>query len=171
MRYLVFALIFLNSGSGIEASAVQAALGTPPATSAKTDSNEPYVKRTCRDIPNNTVTGRVTSSTTIQMPKFACVSEDGGGSRFYNGGGFGFGYWVPCKNHDLGTPSLIWGRVCPNWPWLTMTVQLANPADAREMPLGKLVTLKGDFFVLTKNKVDYLFVQNARVLYDDPFGR
>jgi hypothetical protein len=52
-----------------------------------------------------------------------------------------------------------------------MTVQLANPADASKMALRKLVTLKGDFFVITKNKVHYLLVQNARVLYADPFGR
>jgi hypothetical protein len=52
-----------------------------------------------------------------------------------------------------------------------MTVLLANPADASKMPLGKLVTLKGDFFVITQNKVSYLFVQNAKVLYADPFGR
>ncbi len=39
------------------------------------------------------------------------------------------------------------------------------------MPPGKLVTLTGDFFVITKNKDYWLFVQNAKVLYADPFGR
>jgi hypothetical protein len=52
-----------------------------------------------------------------------------------------------------------------------MTVQLANPADASKMPLGKLVTLRGDFYVIIQNKVPYLLVQNARVRYVDPFGR
>ena len=52
-----------------------------------------------------------------------------------------------------------------------MTVQFANPADASKMPLGKLVTLKGDSRVITQNKVSYLLVQNARILYVDPFGR
>jgi hypothetical protein len=52
-----------------------------------------------------------------------------------------------------------------------MTVQLANPADASKMPLGKLVTLKGDVRLITQNKVSYLLVQNARFLYADPFGR
>jgi hypothetical protein len=52
-----------------------------------------------------------------------------------------------------------------------MTVQLANPADAGKMPLGKAVTLKGTFFVIVQNKVAYLLVKNARVLYADPFGR
>ena len=52
-----------------------------------------------------------------------------------------------------------------------MTVQFANPADVSKMPLGKLVTLEGDFLVITQNKVSYLFVQDARVPYVDPFGR
>jgi hypothetical protein len=167
MRYLVFALIFLNSGSGIGASAVQAAWSTPPVIPTKTDSNEPYAKKTCRDVPNNTVMGRVTSSTTIQMPRFSCVSNLGGGNRYYNGGSYCFALACPCKNHATSDP--IFGRVCP--PLLTMTVKLANQADSSKMPLGKLVTLKGDFFVITQNKIDYLFVQNARVLYTDPFGR
>jgi hypothetical protein len=29
-----------------------------------------------------------------------------------------------------------------------MTVQLANPADASKMPLGKLVTMRSDYFVI-----------------------
>jgi len=52
-----------------------------------------------------------------------------------------------------------------------MTVELANPADAGKMPLGKLVRLKGDFRFILQNKVQYLLMQNARVLYADPFGR
>jgi hypothetical protein len=64
---------------------------------------------------------------------------------------------------------LPWGRYCP--PLLAMTVQFANPADASKMPLDKLVTLKGDFLLITQNKVQYLLVQNARVLYVDPFDR
>ena len=162
MRYLVFALIFLNAGSGIGASPVQAALSTSSAAPAKTDLNEPYAKRTCHSVPNNTVTGRVTSSTTIQMPKFRCRRGDLDGDAFNVG---------RCKDPVGRTPNSIWGPYCPITPWLTMTVQLANPTDACKMPLDKLVTLKGDFFVLTKNKVSYLFVQNAKVLYADPFGR
>jgi hypothetical protein len=52
-----------------------------------------------------------------------------------------------------------------------MTVQFANPVDATKMPPGKLVTLKGEFLVITQNKVSYLLTQNARFLYADPFGR
>ena len=66
---------------------------------------------------------------------------------------------------------MIWERDCPNRPWLTLHVQLANPADASKMPPGKLVTLTGDFSVITQNKTAYLLVQNARVLHGDPFGR
>jgi len=167
MRYLVFALIFLNSGSGIGASAVQAALNTPPVIPTKTDPNEPYAKRTCTNIPNGTVTGRVTSSTTIQIPEFSCARNFGRLYRYYKGGSYCFSLACPCKNHAISDP--IFGRVCP--PLLTMTIQLANQADASKMPFGKLVTVKGDFFVITQNKIDYLFVQNARVLYADPFGR
>lgn len=162
MRYLVFALIVLSSGSGIGAPAVHAALSTPPATQAMADLNEPYAKRTCHSVPNNTVTGRVTSSTTIQMPKFRCRRGDLDGDAFNTG---------RCKDPVDRTPNSVWGPYCQITPWLTMTVELANPADAGKMPLGKLVTLKGDFFVITKNKVSYLFVKSAKVLYADPFGR
>ena len=50
--------------------------------------------------------------------------------------------------------------------FITITSGLENL-----MPLGKMVTLKGDRFVITQNEVDYLGVKNARVLYADPFGR
>jgi len=155
---------------------VQAALSTPPATPAKTDSSEPYVKTTCNSVPGGAVTGRVTSSKTIQIPKFACQKFDGGAGITFNMGPFGRDFATlgrypgPCEHP---TPTLIWGRVCPNIPWLTLYVQLANPADASKMPLGKLVKLNGDFFVITKNKDYRLFVQNAKVLHadPDPFGR
>jgi hypothetical protein len=52
-----------------------------------------------------------------------------------------------------------------------MNVQLANPADASKMLLGKVVALRGDFFVITQNNVQYWGVKNARVLYVDPFDR
>lgn len=65
MRYLVFALIFLMSGSAIGAPAVQAVSNTSPATSPKLYTNEPYDITTCNTVPNGTVMGRVTSSTTI----------------------------------------------------------------------------------------------------------
>ena len=67
-----------------------------------------------------------------------------------------------------------WGRYCPNTPstpWLTLNIELANPSDASKMPLGKLVTVRGDFLVITKDRAKYLLVKNARVLYADPFGR
>jgi hypothetical protein len=167
MRYIVFTLIFLNFGSGIGALAVQAALSTSPAAPAKPDSNAPKKITVCSQVPNGTVAGRVTSSTTIQMPKFTCDTR-----HLYEGGGPGGGEFSfnsgPCKNPVHG---MLWGRYCPNTPWFTMTVELANPADASKMPLGKLVTLKGDFSVITQNKVSYLLAQNARVLHADPFGR
>jgi beta-lactamase regulating signal transducer with metallopeptidase domain len=157
----------------------QAALTTPPATAPRLDPNEPYKITACR-VPQGSVTGRVTSPTTIQMPKFECYKP--GGSTLQGDPGppgpwdkpaFSFNSG-PCKNPVRESPSLPWGRYCPNTPntpWLPMTVQLANPADASKMPLGKLVTLKGDFLVITQNKVSYLLVQNARVLYVDPFDR
>jgi hypothetical protein len=151
----------------LSAEPVQEALSTPPSTPPDFNPNEPYAKKTCRDVPNGTVTGRATSSTTIQMPGFSCVSDLGGQNRYYKGGSYCFSLACPCQNHATSDP--IFGRVC--LPLLTMTVQLANRADASKMPLGKLVTLKGDFFVITQNKIDYLFVQNARVLYVDPFDR
>ena len=52
-----------------------------------------------------------------------------------------------------------------------MNVHLANPADANKMPLGKVVALRGDFSVITQNNIQYWVVENARVLYADPFGR
>lgn len=178
MRYLVIALIFLTSGGGIGASAVQAALSTPPATPPKLDPNEPYTTKKC----TGTVTGRVTSSTTIQIPRIGCVGFSGGypvpggfgnsGLGMVGGGGISFDVG-PCRrpsraaqaNASVPLPN------CSNKSWFTMTVQLANPADASKMPLGKLVTLKGDFRLITQDKVSYLLVQNAKVLYPDPFGR
>jgi len=121
----------------------------------------------------------VTSSTTIQMPKLSCggaggisFAAAGGGVDGVSGGSgasvsFPMG---PCDRHDAIHNS-IWGRYCSNRPWATMNVQLANPADAGKMPLGKVVALRGDFFVIIQNNVQYWGVQNARVLYADPFGR
>ena len=150
---------------------LQAGLSTPPATPPKLDPNEPYKTRRC----TGTVMGRVTSSTTIQMPRIACGDYDGGGGFYSYGNGGIFFDLGPCKR-----PRTSWAAEanvsepllsCPNRPWFTMTFQLANPADASKMPLGKLVTLKGDFLLITQNKVPYLLMQNARVLYVDPFGR
>jgi beta-lactamase regulating signal transducer with metallopeptidase domain len=154
---------------------VQAGLSTPPATPPNFDPNKAYKIRRC----TGTGTGRVTSSTTIQMPQYDCLDGWGldrygnpSGAMGADGGGIFHGNDGPCKNHQVSwIPSLIWGRYCPTAPWPTVTVQLANPSDASRMPLGKLVKLKGDFRVITQNKVSYLLVQNARVLYVDPFGR
>lgn len=177
MRLLLPLLFSLGIAASIQTASVgpaQAALSTPPATLATTDSNEPYVKTTCnRAFHSNTVTGRVTSSQAIQIPQFDCEKFGGRTGISFNMDPHGRGVG-PCKNPVRSIPSLPWGRYCPNTPntpWLTMTVQLANRADASKMPPGKLVTLKGDFFVLTENNVNYLFVQNAKVLYADPFGR
>jgi beta-lactamase regulating signal transducer with metallopeptidase domain len=158
---------------------VQAASNTPPAAPAMLDTNEPYRLTRCASATSGDsagfVTGRVTSSTTIQMPILSCLSgsgsaPEGGGN---NGGGgssirVGFGPGFRCANPIRRS---VWGYYCPNRPWATLTVQLANPSDARKMPLGKLVTLRGDFSVITQNKVQYWFVLNAKVLYADPFGR
>lgn len=59
----------------------------------------------------------------------------------------------------------------PNCPGFAVTVEFANPAAAGKMPLGKLVRLKGDFRFIIQNKVQYLLMQNAKLLYTDPFGR
>jgi len=160
---------------------VQAASSTLPATAPRLDPNEPYKTRSC----TGTVMGRVTSSTTIQFPRIACGvfsgGADGPGGQTGSGGvgsSGGIAFDVgPCSRSRT-----LWGAEaarnvsvpvpdCPNKPWFTMTVQLANPADASKMPLGKLVTLKGVFLLITQGKVSYLLVQNARVVYGDPFDR
>lgn len=105
------------------------------------------------------------------MPKFLCGRHIIGVDRAVAGDDGDINYYDRCKNFDHKIRSSIWGRFCPISPWLTMTVFLANPADAGQMPLGKVVTLKGDFFVIAQNKAAFLFVKNARVLYADPFGR
>ena len=166
MRHIRLATLF-GLSLALSVGPVQAALSTP----AKTDPNEPYVKTTCNSVPHGTVTGRVTSSEAIQIPKFDCGKFDGQGSFGHDFAALGR-YPGPCENP---TPRLTWGhgmtfgRDCPNR--LTLHVQLANPADASKMPPGKLVTLTGDFSVITQNKTAYLLVQNARVLHGDPFGR
>ena len=174
VRYLVLALIFLGAGSGMG----QVAWSAPSATPPRLDPNEPYKVKRC----TGTVTGRVSSSTTIETPRLVCGGFGSAGSDNYgnsNGGesgrdnlSFNSGackrpgtLWAAEANLSAPVPS------CTDRPWFTMTVQLANPADAGEMPVGRLVTLKGDFRHITQNKVSYLLVQNARVLYADPFGR
>jgi len=164
------------------AGPAQAALSTPPATPPKLDANAPYKKMECGFIASGVgsgfVEGRVISSTTIQMPKLSCggpggvsFSAAGGGVDGVGGGAdVSFPMGPPCdRAHSIR--SSIWGRYCPNVPWAVMNVQLANPADASKMPLGKVVALRGDFFVITQNNVQYWGVQNARVLYVDPFDR
>ena len=160
----------------LPAGPVQAGLSTPPATPPDFDPNKPYEIRRC----TGTVTGRVSSSTTIQLPGFSCGGYGSIGSNGYGysfTGGLGDGdisfYRGRCK-----APRTLWAGMAsvpvpvPSCPTgFTMTVELANPADAGKMPLGKLVRLKGDFRVLIQNKVAYLLMQNARVLYADPFGR
>ena len=173
MRSVLLATLF-GLSLALSVGPVQAALSTP-ATPPKYYPNEPNRIFPCGEVPHGTVTGRVSSSTTIQMPKFACARPGGSGpgAGHDEGAGVGLNSGL-CKNPLPAIPSLPWGRYCPNTPntpWLTMTVQLANPADASKMPLGKLVTLKGDFSVTIQNKVAHLLVQNARVLYADPFGR
>ena len=160
------------ASSDPSAGSAQAALREQPLPSF--DPNEPYEIRKC-GMGNGMIKGRVTSSTTIQMPGFVCVGSgafdnfnvDMGRSIFFDPGACTHRktLWGAMENVPLPTSS------CLNRPWLTMTVQFANPADARKMPLGKLVTLKGDSRVITQNKVSYLLVQNARILYVDPFGR
>ena len=84
--------------------------------------------------------------------------------------GYVFNLGRRCKG-----PRTLWAAMASasvsSCPGVTMTVELANPADAGKMPLGKLVRLKGDFRFILQNKVQYLLMQNARVLYADPFGR
>jgi beta-lactamase regulating signal transducer with metallopeptidase domain len=124
-------------------------------TPAKSGPNEPRIKATCFDVPNNSVTGRVVSSKAIELHNFSCRREEQNGlPLFYVPG--------PCKN------TLV-PRSCENRFPLTMNVELADPADASKMHPGALVTLKGIFRVYTQNNVDYLFVQEAKVLHGDPF--
>jgi hypothetical protein len=183
MRYLVIALIFLNSSSVIAMPVVQASFGAP-ATSPRLDMNAPYKIMECATassgVSSGFVSGRVISSTAIQMPHLGCSSPGGGsfpgGDGNAGGGSVGgspdvsFNSGPPCARRDAIRDS-IWGRHCANRPWAVMNMQLANPADAGKMPLGKVVTVRGDFFVITQNRVQYWFVKNARVLYADPFGR
>jgi hypothetical protein len=166
----------------LSAGPAQTALNTPPATPPKLDTNAPYKRMECGFVASGVgsgfVEGRVTSSTTVQMPRLTCGGPGGGSYSAPGGGtdGFGGGSSVsfpmgpPCdRTHSIR--SSIWGRYCPTVPWATMNVHLADPADASKMPLGKVVALRGDFFVITQNNVQYWGVQNARILYVDPFDR
>jgi hypothetical protein len=49
-----------------------------------------------------------------------------------------------------------------------MNVRLADPADAGKMQPGKIVRLGGNFLVARERSVDYLTVENAKVLEIDP---
>ena len=161
----------------LSAGPVQARLSTPSAAPPRLDTNAPYKMTMCNMLDTGTLTGRVTSPTTIQLPSFGCARTSFGGLPGETGGG-GNGYRMSfdsgdaCrKSHTKFIRGSILGPVCPIAPLLTVTVLLANPADSSKMPLGKVVTLKGDRFVITQNNVDYLGVKNASILYADPFGR
>jgi hypothetical protein len=151
---------------------------TPPAAPPKLDRNAPYKMTMCNMLDTGPVMGRVTSPTTIQLPSFSCARTSAGGPTGSgnavdggNGHRMSFNSGAACRKTHTKFIGSIWGPVCPLEPLLTITVLFANPTDSSKMPLGKMVTLKGDRFVITQNEVDYLGVKNARVLYADPFGR
>ena len=56
---------------------------------------------------------------------------------------------------------------CP----ITISVELANAADADKMPPGRLVTLYGRFELWRAKDLYFVIMKNAKVLYADPFGR
>ena len=129
---------------------------TYDATSAMAGSDE-RLKATCFYVPNNSVTGRVISSKKIELQNFFCRREEQNSMPLFYVSG-------PCKNY--GTVVL---RSCENRFPLTMNVELAEPADAIKMHPGELVTLGGDFQVITQNNLDFLIVRNAKGLHGDPF--
>ena len=52
-----------------------------------------------------------------------------------------------------------------------MNVRLTEPADAAKMLPGKLVRLAGNFRVSRQNRIAYLAVADAKVIWSDPFER
>ena len=158
---------------------VQASLSTPPATLPKLDTNAPYEITRCDLVgsesggdSDGTLMGRVTSSTTVQVPSFDFCRRHGYWKKRYGyRAGWGPGGGGPCENRTHTILSSIWGRYCPAEPWFTINLLFANPAEASKMPLGRAVRLKGVPFIITQNNVDYLGLKDAKVLYADPFGR
>jgi hypothetical protein len=76
---------------------------------------------------------------------------------------FGYG---PCPNKQFVND--LYER-CQNRPLLEVRIELENPADAAKMRPGEVMTLGGTFKVMDRNHLQYVVVQNAKVLHTDPF--
>jgi beta-lactamase regulating signal transducer with metallopeptidase domain len=141
---------------GVEARPIPTG-GEPVDAQPIADPKERVVVR-CPGVPNNSVTGRVLSPTTIEIRSFVC-DGNGNSNVIY----FGYG---PCPNKQFVND--LYER-CQNRPLLEVRIELENPADAAKMRPGEVMTLGGTFKVMDRNHLQYVVVQNAKVLHTDPF--
>ncbi len=114
----------------------------------------------CRNLTS--VTGVVISPKIIQMSGIVCGNPMGEYSKR-------FGDYL-AKDAITRDGFRVPSDQRPDKSVVTMNVRLARPEDAQRMLPGKIVTLSGDFSVVTTNRANYLIADNAKYLHDNPFG-
>jgi hypothetical protein len=116
----------------------------------------------CRNLTS--VTGVVISPKAIQMHSLVCGNPIGSVSKSFGN------YLATDEISRDGFRVVPPGHQADNMV-VTMNVNLARPADAQKMLPGKVVTLSGDFSLITTNRFNFLIADNAKYLHGDPFGR
>jgi beta-lactamase regulating signal transducer with metallopeptidase domain len=119
-------------------------------------------RKVCRNLTS--VTGVVISPKAIQMRSLVCGNPIGGNAITFGN------YLATDEISRDGFRVVRPGRQTDDMV-VTMNVNLATPVDAQKMLPGKVVTISGDFSLVTANQVNYLIADHARYLHGDPFGR
>jgi hypothetical protein len=136
------------------------AASVPPATgqaSLNSPAKEPSILYHCH---NSSVFGQVISPKMLLMQGFACFN--GGETEIARDALYG-----SCPRASTYPERINHGCKFD----VVLNVQLADPADAAKMQVGKMVRLSGAFRVGRENRIDYVSVANAKVIWTDPFDR
>ena len=131
----------------------------PGVTAVQVSSSPPQVEMSpvhfCR---NRSVFGQVTAANTVALQGFTCFA---GGDPTDT---------ISPRDISLGACPLASSTTSYKIKCkfdVVLNVRLANPADSAKMIPGKLVRLGGDFRTWKEDKLDYVGVTNAKVLFTD----
>jgi beta-lactamase regulating signal transducer with metallopeptidase domain len=132
------------------------ASSVPPAQALlKTLSAELSPVHFCR---NRSVFGQVTAADTVALQGFTCFVDSNPTDT------------VSARDILLGACPLASSTTAHKNKCkfdVVLNVRLANPADVAKMVPGKLVRMGGDFRTWKEDKLDYVAVTNAKVLFTD----
>ncbi len=145
-----------ESPATVMAQADAPASSAPPAPAALIiPPTEMSIVHFCR---NRSVFGQVTAPNTVAIQGFTCfVDGDPSGTVSARD--------IPLGDCPLASTTTAHKNKCKFD--VVLNVRLANPAEAAKMIPGKLVRLGGDFRVWKEDKLDYVAVANAKVLFTD----